>query len=148
MLDRQFYDVFTGPSKKSSRPNELHELISNCSPSIPSTIDRDTVESERQFLPYLSNPLLIETLSEHRYTAMNVLQYQPELFCLIIGTSKVFTFCLSFCDSIRTLRSGHGRLLTVFMDAQLRTKAIFEELTLPVNMQHPIKSIAYQKVYV
>ncbi|CAF4752942.1 unnamed protein product, partial [Rotaria socialis] len=58
VLDKQFYDVFTAPSKKMNRRtlitnNELNDLIINCSQTISSTIDRDMVESEKQFLSYL-----------------------------------------------------------------------------------------------
>jgi hypothetical protein len=67
----------------------MNELISNCSQSIPSTIDRDMVESEKQFLPYLSNPLFIETMSSYIFTAIDVIQYKLDLYCLIIGTSKI-----------------------------------------------------------
>ncbi|CAF2911575.1 unnamed protein product [Rotaria sp. Silwood2] len=126
VLDKQFYDIFTGPSIKNSRTNEINELIFNCSQSIPSTIDRDMVESERQFLPYLSNPLFIETMSNHIFTAINVIQYKPDLYCLIIGTSN-------------------GRLFTAFTDVTFKTN-IFEELTLPMNMSYSIKSITYKKV--
>jgi len=68
--------------------NEINELIRNCSQSIPSTIDRNMVESEKQFLSYLLNPLLIETMSTYTFTAINVIQYDIDLYCLIIGTSK------------------------------------------------------------
>ncbi len=93
ILDKQFYDVFTGPSKPINRRtsiinNEMNELIQNCSQLISSTIDRDMVESEKQFLSYLSNPLLIETMSTYIFTSINVIQYNIELYCLIIGTSK------------------------------------------------------------
>jgi hypothetical protein len=44
------------------------------------------VESEREFL---SNPLLIETMSTDTFTAMNVIQYDIDLYCFIIGTSKI-----------------------------------------------------------
>lgn len=63
----------------------MHELIQNCSQSLSSTIDRDMVESEKQFL---SNPLLIETMSKYTFTSINVIQYNFDLYCLIIGTSK------------------------------------------------------------
>lgn len=69
----------------------MNELIFNCSQSIPSTIDRDMVESERQFLPYLSNPLLIETMSNHIFTAISVIPYKLDRYCLIIGTSIIIT---------------------------------------------------------
>jgi hypothetical protein len=46
------------------------------------------VESEKQFLSYLLNPLLIETMSTYTFTAINVIQYDIDLYCLIIGTSK------------------------------------------------------------
>jgi hypothetical protein len=46
------------------------------------------VESEKQFLPYLLNPLLIETMSTYTFTSINVIQYDLDLYCLIIGTSK------------------------------------------------------------
>jgi len=90
ILDKQFYDVFTGPSKPINRRtaiinNEMNELIRNCSQLISSTIDRDMVESEKQFL---SNPLLIESMSTYRFTSINVIQYNIEHYCLIIGTSK------------------------------------------------------------
>ena len=92
-LDQQFYDVFTAPSKQTNRRasiinHELKELIQNCNQTISSTIDRDTVESERQFLPYLSNPLLIETMATYTFTSINVIQYDLDLYCLIIGTSR------------------------------------------------------------
>jgi hypothetical protein len=93
ILDQQFYDVFTAPSKQINRRtsiinNEINELIRNCNQTISSTIDRDMVESEKQFLPYLSNPLLIETMSTYTFTSINVIQYDRDLYCLIIGTSK------------------------------------------------------------
>jgi len=94
ILDKQFYDVFTTASSKqinrrtSKMNNEINELIRNCSQSIPSTIDRNMVESEKQFLSYLLNPLLIETMSTYTFTAINVIQYDIDLYCLIIGTSK------------------------------------------------------------
>jgi hypothetical protein len=50
------------------------------------------VESEKQFLPYLLNPLLIETMSSHIFTAINVIQYEADLYCLIIGTSETQIF--------------------------------------------------------
>ncbi|CAF3782374.1 unnamed protein product [Rotaria socialis] len=126
MLDKQFYDVFTGPSIKNSRTSEMNELIFNCSQSIPSTIDRDMVESDRQFLPYLSSPLLIESMSNHIFTAISVIQYKSDLYCLIIGTSS-------------------GRLFTAFTDVTFKTN-IFEELTLSMNVSYSIKSITYKKV--
>jgi hypothetical protein len=91
ILNKQFYDVFTGPSKQTNRrtsiiSNDINELVLTCSQSIPSTIDRDMVESEREFL---SNPLLIETMSTDTFTAMNVIQYDIDLYCFIIGTSKI-----------------------------------------------------------
>ncbi|CAF4307331.1 unnamed protein product [Rotaria socialis] len=130
VLDKQFYDVFTAPSKKMNRRtlitnNELNDLIINCSQTISSTIDRDMVESEKQFLSYLSNPLLIETMSQHTFSAINVIQYDIDRYCLIIGTSD-------------------GRLLTTFSDRTFKTD-VFEELTLPIHMRYSIKSIAYQK---
>jgi hypothetical protein len=99
LLDKQFYDVFT----KTSRTNEINELILNCSQSIPSTIDRDTVESEKQFLPYLSNPLFIETMSDYVFTAINVIQYELDFYCLIIGTSKIFSLFLFLIYFIQVL---------------------------------------------
>ncbi|CAF3505213.1 unnamed protein product [Rotaria sp. Silwood1] len=126
VLDKQFYDIFTGPSIKNSRTNEMNELIFNCSQSIPSTIDRDMVESEKQFLPYLSNPLFMETMSNHIFTAINVIQYKPNLYCLIIGTSN-------------------GRLFTAFTDVTFKTN-IFEELTLPTSMSYSINSITYKRI--
>ncbi|CAF1577329.1 unnamed protein product [Rotaria sp. Silwood1] len=130
VLDKQFYHVFTAPSKKTNRRtliinSELNDLIINCSQKISSTIDRDMVESERQFLSYLSNPLLMETMSSYIFTAINVIQYDIDHYCLIIGTSN-------------------GRLLTAFADKTFQTN-VFEELTLPINMRYSIKSIAYQK---
>ncbi len=125
MLDKQFYEVFTGSSLKTSRTNDMNELIYNCSQSIPSTIDREMVETEKQFLPYLSNPLLIETMSNHIFTAINVIQYQRDLYCLIIGTS-------------------HGRVFTAFTNAGFQTE-VFEELLLPISMRSSIKSITYKK---
>jgi hypothetical protein len=68
--------------------NEMNELILNCSQTIPSTIDRDMVESEKQFSSYLSNPLLMETMSTYTFTTINVIQYRTDLYCLIIGTSR------------------------------------------------------------
>jgi hypothetical protein len=128
ILDKQFYEIFTGSSIKTSRINDINELISNCSQLIPSTIDRDTVESEKQFLPYLSNPLLIETMSNHIFTAINVIQYKLDYYCLIIGTSN-------------------GHLFTAFTDITFKTN-VFEELILPINMRYSIKSITYKEVYV
>ena len=87
-LDKQFYDVFTASSMKTARTNEINELVVNCSQSLPSTIDRDMVESEKQFLPYSSNPLLIETMANGVFTAIDVIEYEPDRYCLIIGTSK------------------------------------------------------------
>lgn len=63
----------------------MNELIKNCSEKISLTIDRDMVESQKQFL---SNPLLIETMSTYTYSAINVIQYNLDMYCLIIGTSK------------------------------------------------------------
>ena len=93
MLDEQFYPVFTGPSKsthgKTSRfTPDINSLIRNCSQSGSTTIDRDMVESERPFLPFSSNPLLIETMSTDTFTTMNTIPYDADLFCFIIGTSK------------------------------------------------------------
>lgn len=127
ILDKQFYEVFTGPSIKANRINDMNELILNCSQTIPSTIDRDTVESEKQFLPYLLNPLFMETMSDYIFTAINVIQYEIDLYCLIIGTS-------------------HGHLFTSFTDSTFKT-SIFEELILPINMQYSIKSITYKQMY-
>ncbi|CAF4732449.1 unnamed protein product, partial [Rotaria socialis] len=93
--------------------------------TISSTIDRDMVESEKQFLSYLSNPLLIETMSQHTFSAINVIQYDIDRYCLIIGTSD-------------------GRLLTTFSDRTFKTD-VFEELALPIHMRYSIKSIVYQK---
>jgi hypothetical protein len=84
------------------------------------------VESEKQFLPYLSNALLIETMSTHIFTAIDVIQYKPDVYCLIIGTS-------------------HGRLFTAFTDSTFKT-TVFEELILPMNMRYSIKSITHKKV--
>lgn len=122
VLDRQFYDVFTSPSIK----HNLNELIYNCSPTIPSTIDRESVESEKQFLPYLSNPLLIETMSMHTFTAIDVILYQPDLYCLIIGTSD-------------------GRLFTAFTDRSFQT-TVFEELTPSMHRRSTIKSITHREI--
>jgi hypothetical protein len=88
MLDQQFYHVFTGPSLKMSRTNDIDDLITHCSTTIPSTIDRDTVETEQQFLPYLSQPILVESMSKHRFTALNVIEYRTDTYCLLIGTSS------------------------------------------------------------
>ena len=126
VLDRQFYDVFTSPSIRSNRGNDLNDLIYNCSPAIPSTIDRETVESEKQFLPYLSNPLLIETMSIHTFTAIDVILYKPDLYCLIIGTSD-------------------GRLFTAFTDRSFQT-TVFEELTPPMHLRSTIKSITHREI--
>lgn len=92
-LDEQFYDVFTAPSKQINRRtsimnNEINELIRNCSQTISSTIDRDLVESDKQFTPYLSNPLLIETMATYTFTAINIISHDFDQYCLIIGTSK------------------------------------------------------------
>ena len=122
ILNKQFYDVFTAPSKQMNR-RASNELIVNCSQTISSTIDRDFVESEKQFL---SNPLLIETMSNYIFTSINVIQYDIDLYCLIIGTSN-------------------GRLLTAFVDKTFRTN-VFEELILPINMRYSIKSITYKKM--
>jgi hypothetical protein len=84
------------------------------------------VESEKQFLPYSSNPLLIETMSTHIFTAIDVIQYQLDIYCLIIGTSN-------------------GRLFTAFTDSKFKT-TVFEELILPMNMRYAIKSITHNKV--
>lgn len=95
MLDQKhFYSVFTGPSKAAERQTsryrpELNDLIVNCSSSVPLTIDREMVESERQFLPFSSNPLLIETMASDIFTALTVLEYDPDLYCFIVGTSKI-----------------------------------------------------------
>jgi hypothetical protein len=150
ILDRQFYDVFTAPSKQTSRRTslvnyDLNQLIINCSPTIPSTIDRDMVESQRQFRSYLSNPLLMETMATYTFTAINVIQYDSDLYCLLIGTSRV-------SDEPRVSHSirvdlGHGRLFTAFADGTYQTNA-FEELTLPFTMRSPIQSITFNKLYV
>ncbi|CAF4287895.1 unnamed protein product, partial [Adineta steineri] len=131
ILNKQFYDVFTAPSKHNNRRtsiinSEINELILNCNQSITSTIDRDMVESEKQFLPYLLNPLLIETMSTYTFTAINVVQYDINRYCLIIGTSN-------------------GRLLTAFTDQTFQTH-VYEELILPNNMHYSVKSITYKKV--
>ncbi|CAF1248542.1 unnamed protein product, partial [Adineta ricciae] len=131
VLDKQFYDVFTAPSKSMTRRtsiinNELNDLIRTCSPSIPSTIDRDMVESDRQFSSYLSNPLLIESMSTSTFSALNVIQYDNDHYCLIIGTSN-------------------GHLFTAFMDRTYKTN-VYEELILPKTMRYAIKSITYEKV--
>lgn len=68
--------------------NEINELIRNCSQTISSTIDRDLVESDKQFLPFLSNPLLVETMATYTFTAINVIPHDLDRYCLIIGTSK------------------------------------------------------------
>lgn len=68
--------------------NEMNELIRNCSQTIPSTIDRDLVESDKQFSPFLSNPLLIETMATYTFTSINVIPHDLNRYCLIIGTSK------------------------------------------------------------
>ncbi|CAF4675834.1 unnamed protein product, partial [Rotaria sp. Silwood2] len=133
VLDKQFYHVFTAPSKQTNRRtliinNEFNDLIINCSQTISTTIDRDMVESERQFLSYLSNPLLMETMSQYTFTAINVIQYDIDHYCVIIGTSN-------------------GHLLTAFTDRTFKTN-VFEELILPINMRYSIKSIAYEKTYV
>ena len=101
------------------------------------------VESERQFLPYLSNPLLIETMSIYTFTTINVIQYDIDSYCLIIGTSKKqrFHYKLPFF-----YYSGNGRLLTAFTDRTFKTN-VFEELTLPMDMRYSIKSITHQKMY-
>jgi hypothetical protein len=124
ILDKQFYEIFTGPSIKNNRINDINELIFNCSQSIPSTIDRDMVESEKQFSPYLSNPLLIETMSNYIFTTIDVIQYQFDFYCLIIGTSN-------------------GRVFTAFTNSTFQAN-VFEELKLP--MQYSIKSITHKKV--
>ena len=126
ILDRQFYEVFTSPSIKKNRANDLNELIYNCSPTIPSTIDRDMVETEKQFLPYLSNPLLIETMSTHTFTAIDVIQYQLDRYCLIIGTSD-------------------GRLFTAFTDRSFQT-TVFEELRPFMYRRSAIKSITHREI--
>lgn len=149
ILDKQFYDVFTAPSKQITRRtaiinNELNELIINCSQTVSSTIDRDMVESERQFLSYLSNPLLMETMALYTFTAMNVITYDIDYYCLIIGTSIInFNEIFSFYEFF-FLCIGAGRLLTAFTNRTFQTN-IFEELTLPINMRYSIKSITYQK---
>jgi hypothetical protein len=101
------------------------------------------VESEKQFLSYLSNPLLIETMATYRFTSMNVIQYNIDLYCLIIGTSKDGRIQLRKLFSFIYL--GNGRLLTAFTDRTFKTN-IFEELTLPTDMHYPIKSITYKKM--
>jgi hypothetical protein len=88
MLDRQFYHVFTGPAHKSARNKDITDLIVNCPNHSSSAIDRETVESERQFLPWSFNPLLMETMSAQRFTALHVIQHRETIFCLIIGTSE------------------------------------------------------------
>ena len=150
VLDRQFYDVFTAPSKHTGRRSslanyDLNQLIVNCSPTISSTIDRDMVESQRQFRSYLSNPLLLETMATYTFTAINVIQYDSDLYCLLIGTSRMpAESCLS--DSIR-IDLGHGHLFTAFADGTFQTNP-FEELTLPLTTRSPIQSIAYNKLCV
>ncbi|UJR15456.1 hypothetical protein I4U23_002400 [Adineta vaga] len=125
ILDKQFYDVFTDSSMKTVRTTEMNELIVNCSQSIPSTIDRDMVESDKQFLPYSSNPLLIETMSNGIFTTIDVIQYKLDLYCLIIGTSN-------------------GHVFTAFTDSSFQTN-VFEELILPIHMRSSIKSITHTK---
>lgn len=120
-LDKQFYSIFT-----SSQSNDLDELIYNCSQTTPSTIDRDTVESDREFTPRRSNPLLIETMSNGVFTALNVIEYASNQFCLIVGTSQ-------------------GRLLTSFMNSTFEID-VYEELILPKNLQYPIQSITYRQI--
>ena len=146
ILNTQFYDIFTGLSIKNSRVNDIDQLILNCSQSIPSIIDRDTVESKKQFLPYLASPLFIETMSDHIFTAINVISYKSDLFCLIVGTSKITHFGI-VVFFFNTFYSGNGRLFTTFTDTKFNA-TIFEELTLPMKMSYSIKSIAYKKVYV
>lgn len=82
--------------------SELSDAIINCSQTISSTIDRDMVESEKQFLSYLSNPLLTETMSLNTFTAINVIQYNLDYFCIIIGTSTKIS-CLFFSKNVKIL---------------------------------------------
>lgn len=84
----EFYRIFTGPSKKNSRTNDFQSLVEFCPNSIPSTIDRDLVETEQEFLPYSSNPLIVETMSNDRFTALDVIQHRNQSFFMIIGTSQ------------------------------------------------------------
>lgn len=68
----------------------MNELILNCNQSISSTIDRDMVESEREFLSYNANPLLIETMSADTFTSIDVIEYEIDFYCFLIGTSNPF----------------------------------------------------------
>ena len=87
----------------------------------------------------------METMATYTFTAINVIQYDTDLYCLLIGTSRMSDEpCVS--HSIR-LDLGHGRLFTAFADGTYQTNA-FEELTLPLPTRSPIRSIAYNKLYV
>lgn len=101
------------------------------------------VESEKQFQPYLSNPLLIETMSTETFTSINVLEYNFDVYCLLLGTSKTDS---RHIQSIKIRFLGDGRLLTAFIDRRFQT-TVFEELTLPIHMRYAIKSITYQKMF-
>jgi len=67
-------------------------------------------------------------MSNDIFTAINVIQYKPDFYCLIIGTSQ-------------------GHLFTSFSNSTFKTN-IFEELILPINMRYSIKSITYKQMYV
>ena len=53
-------------------------------------------------------------MSNNIFTAINVIQYKIDFYCLIIGTS-------------------HGHLFTAFSNSTFKTN-VFEELILPINM--------------
>ena len=131
--------------------HEMQDLVVHCSTKISSTIDRELVESERQFRPFLSEPMLVETMSDERFSSLNVLEYHREFFCLIVGTSKEEEKNLgnsSFSTLIWFffLLQGDGRLMTIFINVTSGEKIIYEELTLPFNTSRTIQSINYEKM--
>jgi len=67
-------------------------------------------------------------MSNDIFTAINVIEYKINFYCLIIGTSQ-------------------GHLFTAFSNSTFKTN-IFEELILPINMRYSIKSITYKQMYV
>ena len=60
--------------------------------------------------------------------------------------APVIAIFLSSVPSLHRIHLGHGRLLTAFADSTMATTP-FEELTLPMDMRSPIRSIVYQSMY-
>ncbi|CAF1447612.1 unnamed protein product, partial [Didymodactylos carnosus] len=125
-LLNQFYDVFTGPSMKSNLNSETVELIKNCSQSTTSTIDRETVESQKQFISYPVQPIVFQTMAEYIFTQLTVIVLNENRHCILIGTSD-------------------GRLFTLFVELNSFRTTTFEELILSHNMRYEIKSLTTHK---